>query len=217
MVAVAFLVVVHDNHFVAGNLFDNAVLLADHNRAAILCGFKLHARADNRRFGHQQRHSLPLHVGAHQCAVSIVVFQEGDHGCSHGNHLSGTYVDVVHLFQRHFDDFSPVAYGYTLMYKAAILVERFICLCDFVKVLLVSGHIHDFFAYAVGFLIHTAVGGFDKAVFVDARIGRQRADQADVRAFRRLNGANTGVMAIMHIANLERRAITVQTARSQCG
>src|SRR3546814_7889386 len=42
-----------------------------------------------------------------------------------------------------------------------------------------------------------------EAVLVGARVNRQRVDQADVRAFRCLDGAYAAVMGRMHIAHLE--------------
>ena len=59
---------------------DNAVLLGDDAHAGVNRGLVLHAGADDRRFGADQGHGLPLHVRTHQGAVRVVVFQERDHG-----------------------------------------------------------------------------------------------------------------------------------------
>src|SRR3546814_3016477 len=56
---------------------------------------------------------------------------------------------------------------------------------------------------------------FRSAVFVGARIARQRVEQADVRTFRRFDRANAAVMRRMHVADFEARALTRQTARSE--
>ncbi len=62
-------------------------------------------------------------------------------------------------------------------------------------------------------LIDGAVRRLDEAVLVDAREGRQRRDQADVRTFRRLDGADAAVVGRVHVAHLEARALAGQTAR----
>src|SRR5665647_1965384 len=40
-----------------------------------------HAGSDNRGFRTDQRHSLTLHVRAHQCTVSIIVAEERNQSC----------------------------------------------------------------------------------------------------------------------------------------
>ena len=61
--------------------------------------------------------------------------------------------------------------------------------------------------------LHAAVGRLDEAVLVDARKARQRADQADVRTFRRLNRADAAVVRRVNVAHFEAGAFTRQTAR----
>src|SRR6202030_3384792 len=56
-----------------------------------------------------------------------------------------------------------------------------------------------------------AVGRFDEAVVVDAREAAQGADQTDVRAFRRFNGADAAVVRRVHVANFESSAFARQT------
>ena len=60
-----------------------------------------------------------------------------------------------------------------------------------------------------------AVGALDEAVLVDPRIGREAVDEADIRAFRRLDRADAAVMRRMHVAHLEAGALAGQTARPQ--
>ena len=60
-----------------------------------------------------------------------------------------------------------------------------------------------------------AVRALDEAVLVDRGVGRERVDQADVRAFRRLDRADAAVMRRMHVAHLEAGALARQTARPQ--
>ena len=60
-----------------------------------------------------------------------------------------------------------------------------------------------------------AVRRLDEAVRVDAREGRQRADEADVRAFRRLDGAHAAVVGRVHVADLEAGALARQAAGAE--
>ena len=62
---------------------------------------------------------------------------------------------------------------------------------------------------------HLAVGAFDEAVLVDAGEGRQRIDQADIGAFRRLDRADAAIMGGMHVAHFEAGALAGQAARSK--
>ena len=56
-------------------------------------------------------------------------------------------------------------------------------------------------------------GRLDEAVLVDAGKGRERVDQADVRAFRRLDRADTAVVGRVHVADFEAGTLAGQTAR----
>ena len=55
-------------------------------------------------------------------------------------------------------------------------------------------------------VLHLAVRRLDEAVLVDARKAAQRADQPDVRTFRRFNRADTAIVRRMDVANFEARA-----------
>ena len=66
-------------------------------------------------------------------------------------------------------------------------------------------------------LVHDAVGRRDEAVLGDLGVARQRADQADVRALRRLDRAHAAVVGRVHVAHLDRRALARQAARAERG
>ena len=53
---------------------------------------------------------------------------------------------------------------------------------------------------------------FDEAVVIDARKAAQRADQSDVRTFRRFNRADAAVVRRVHVADFESGAFARQTA-----
>ena len=60
-----------------------------------------------------------------------------------------------------------------------------------------------------------AIRRLDEAVGVDPPVGRQPADQTDVRAFRRLDRADAPIVRMMHVAHIETGALAAQTARAQ--
>jgi hypothetical protein len=64
---------------------------------------------------------------------------------------------------------------------------------------------------------HNSIWRNQKAILIDSGINCQRADQTDVRTFRRFNRADTTIVRNVNVANFEARAFTVQTTRSQCG
>src|SRR5713101_5025929 len=63
--------------------------------------------------------------------------------------------------------------------------------------------------------LNLAVRRLDKSVVVDARKAGERADQPDVRAFRRFNGANAAVVRRVHVADFESCALAREAAGSE--
>jgi hypothetical protein len=96
---------------------------------------------------------------------------------------------------------------------AGLLVEDLVRLDDVVQVLTVGGQevdlVRDLAAHDL------AVRGLDEPVLVDAREGRERSDEADVRAFRSLDRAHAAVVGRVHVADLEAGALTGQTAGAE--
>ena len=58
-------------------------------------------------------------------------------------------------------------------------------------------------------------GALDEAVLVDARVARERRDEADVRTFRRLDRADAAVVRRVNVADFESGALAGETARSE--
>ena len=80
---------------------DLAGFLGDDDGAGIAGDAVFEAGGHERRFGHEQRHGLALHVRAHQRAVRVVVFQERNQAGGHGDELLRRHVHVIHA--RGFD------------------------------------------------------------------------------------------------------------------
>ena len=72
--------------------------------------------------------------------------------------------------------------------------------------LFVGGEVHDFGGdLAVDDL---AVRSFDESVLVHPGVSGQRADQADVRAFRGLDGAHAAVVGRVDVTDFEAGTLT---------
>ena len=217
VVDVAFAQIVTDDDGVAVHLLDHAVFTRQNFHAGVVTSLEFQTRADIRRFRNEQRHSLTLHVRTHQGAGGVVVFQEGNHARRNGNDLTRRHVDEVNLIARNLHIFGHFADGNHVVDEAVVLIQRLGCRRNAVQVFFVSRHVDVLVGDAAVLLVHAAVRRFNKAVLVDAGVGRQRADQTDVRAFRRFNRADTGIVGIVYVANLEGGAVTVQTAGAQSG
>ena len=97
--------------------------------------------------------------------------------------------------------------------KLPLLVDRRVRLGDDVLLLLergVEGHLVGDPA-----LLDLAVRRLDEAVLVHAGVGRERRDEADVRAFRRLDRADAAVVRGVDVAHLEAGALAGETARPE--
>ena len=97
--------------------------------------------------------------------------------------------------------------------EAAARVHRRVRLRDCVAALFHGREIDHLVGDAT--VLDLAVGRLDEAVFVHPRIGRERIDQADIRAFRRLDRTDAAVMRRVHVAHLEAGAFARQTARTE--
>ena len=65
----------HDNFGSVGKLH-HAVAFSNHGGTGVAGDFVFNTGTHIRGFGNEQRHTLALHVAAHQGAVGVVVFQE---------------------------------------------------------------------------------------------------------------------------------------------
>ena len=94
-------------------------------------------------------------------------------------------------------------------------VDRRVRLRDEEVFFTIAGQIIDLIGHATVF--DFAVRRFDKTEFVDARERRHRADQTDVRTFRRFDRTNAAVVRRMNVAHFESGAIAGQTAWPEGG
>ena len=185
------------------------VLGFDEN-ARIVGRLFLHAGADDRRFGEQERYRLALHIAAHERAVRVVVFEERNEGCGNGDDLPRRNVYVLHVFRRALRIVSAVAARNHIGRKRTVLADTFDDLSDVVFVFVHRGKVFDFARHFAVF--DFAVRRFEKAVIVDARKNRKRNDESDVRPFRRFDRTHTPVMRIVNVAHFKARPLAGKTA-----
>src|SRR4249919_759211 len=202
------------DHDAAGvDLLDHATAARVHRHARVARHGALDAGAHQRLLRLQRRHGLALHVRAHQRAVRVVVLEEGHERGRDRHGLHRRDVHEVDLARRLEQRFTLVAARHELRGDAALVVGRRVGLRDDVLVLFDRREEFD----VVGDLaVHDlAVRRLEEAVAVGAREHGERVDQADVRAFRRLDGADAAVMGRVHVADFEARALARQAARAE--
>ena len=116
-------------------------------------------------------------------------------------------LDLVGLGQH---ELAVLAAAHQLAREAAVGIELGVGLGDRVAPLL-HGREVDHLAGDLA-VDHPAVRALDEAVLVDPGVGGEAVDQADVRAFRRLDRADPAVMGRVHVAHLEAGALAGQAA-----
>ena len=184
-----------------------------HDGARVHSGHALDPGADQRLLGAQHGHSLAGHVGAHQCAVRVIVLQEGHQRCRHRHDLRGRHVHVLDAFGTHQDGFALFTRRHQLTGQAPFSIQRGIGLGDDVLAFFDGRKVVDLVGdLAIG---HATVRRFNEAIFVQAGVEGQRVDQADVRAFRRFDRADAAVVRDVHVAHFEAGTFARQTARAQ--
>ncbi|ETC89470.1 hypothetical protein XHC_0993 [Xanthomonas hortorum pv. carotae str. M081] len=197
------------------DLLDHATTQRIHGYARVARNRTLDTGTDQGLLRTQRRHGLALHVGAHQCTVGVIVFQERNQrrGDRHGLHRRD--VHEVHFGRRLQQRLALEPARHELFGEHVLGIGQRVRLGDHVLVFFDRRQVLD----VVGDLTvqHLAVRGFKEAVLVGTGKHGQRVDQADVRAFRCFDGADAAVMGRMHVAHFEAGALAGQTARAQCG
>ena len=199
----------------AVDLIDHAGAAGDDGGARVARHRRLHAGADQRRIGLDQRHRLALHVGAHQRAVGVVVLQERDQRRRDRDELLRRHVDRGHVLRLHQPEVALLAHRDQFLGEAAR--RRPSARRPAPPPASPPPWRRDSSQPSCTTpSLHQPVRRLDEAVFVDLGVGGERVDQADIRPFRRLDRADAAVMRRMHVAHLEAGALARQTARTEC-
>ncbi len=107
----------------------------------------------------------------------------------------------------------PVAHDDGIAQERAIRADRRVGGRDVVGRLLIGGQVVDLVRHLS--VYDLAIGRLQEAELIDARVHRHRADQANVRAFWGLDGADAPVVAVVDIAHLQLGALPRKTARAE--
>ncbi len=97
----------------------------------------------------------------------------------------------------------------------SFLVQCFVALSNDIFILFIRRKINNLIGNNVFVMIHLAIRRFNKAVFIDSRIGAQRTNQTNIGTFRGLNRTHAAVVGIVHITYLKSSPIPAQATRSQ--
>ena len=141
------------------------------------------------------------------------MFQEGNQRGCNRHYLFGRHVHVFNFGRIFNGKFVAVTNGNQIVDQLVVLVRFRRGLSDYVLGLVDRGQKLNLVSNLA--INNLAVGTFQEAVFVGARVSCQRVDQTDVRAFRRLDWADTAVVGRMHVAHFEAGALTGQTTRTK--
>src|SRR4051794_26099335 len=204
-----------DDDAVGIDVDDGACVLRDDDVARVDGRAVLEAGADKGSLPNEQRNSLPLRVRAHERAVRVVVLEERDERGRDRDDLGRRDVHELDVLRRSRDGLAlGGAAKHRCLEELPVLVRRCGRLRDRVAGLLDGVEVDDL----VGDLPGDALGvrRLDEADLADGRVRREVADQADVRAFRRLDRAHAAVVRRVDVAHLDRRTFTGKSTRPKC-
>ena len=144
-----------------------------------------------------------MHVRAHQGAVGVIVFEEGNQGGRHGYHLARRHVHILHFRRRYQGEFHLVTHRNQLVNQTAFSIQRSRRLGDH---LLGLSNGRQVLNVVSDLAMTTRRTGLSKAVAVGASVGGQRVNQTDVGTFRRFNRAYPAVVSGVRRAHQSLRA-----------
>ena len=116
---------------------------------------------------------MPLHICAHESAVSVVIFEEWDHSGGDRDDLLRRNVHVVDGIAVDFGSFLIDASSDALIEEPIVIVQRFVGLRDDQSFFLISSHVTDVFGYFVIKFVDAAIRSFDETILIDATVVRK--------------------------------------------
>ena len=150
--------------------------------------------------------------------MGVVVLKERNEGCSHGSHLVGGYVHIVHFLFAHKREIGLKTALDAFIQKFAVVTHINVGKSHVLGLFLLCAHILPAFGAEVHLSArYLAVRGLDETKAVDAGVHAQGTDKADVRTFRGLDRAQAAVVGVVHVTDLEAGAVTGKTSRAECG
>ena len=214
LLALGHLAVLGDDDALGIDGGDLSVGLGDDHSTGIPGDTSLHAGPDDRGVGDEERNALALHVRAHERAVGVVMLEEGDEPCCHGDKLLGGDIHVLDLLRLDLNEVPAETRGDSLTEELALCIDGRVGLGDVEVLIAVAGEILDLISDTA---VHDlTVRGLDEAEVIDAGVGRERADESDVRTFRSLDRADATVVRGVHVTHLEAGTLTGETSGPEC-
>ena len=196
------------------HVLDDPVAFCVEQHAGVAGYLAFQAGADDGRAGFQQGYGLALHVRAHEGAVGVVIFQEGDHGSGDPYDLVGGDVHVFDFRGGQHGEFPGVAALDLFGQEPALVVERGVGLGDFIFVLAFCRQVEGVSIFHYDPVLYFAVRGFQEAHFIDFGMYAERRDKADVGAFRGFDGTEASIVRIVDVAHFEACAFAREAARA---
>ena len=123
---------------------DLAAFLGDRHGARVPGHAVFETGGHERRLGHEQRHGLALHVGTHQRAVRVVVFQKRNQRGGDGHQLFRRNVHVIHARRFDINEVAAGAADDAVGLEVALVVNQRVRLRDDELFLAVGGQIINF-------------------------------------------------------------------------
>src|SRR5690606_17225642 len=96
----------------------------------------------NRGFSFEQGNCLALHVGAHQCPVSIIVFQEWNQGRRNRHDLVWSHVHITDFLRLENGEVTLKTGLHPVVDECTIVIQGGICLGDVVLIFLLCSQEH---------------------------------------------------------------------------
>jgi len=141
------------------------------------------------------------------------MLQKRDQGRRHGNQLIGGHVHHLDVFRHGRNEVAAFPDRNQFFLKFSLFIERPVRRGNELVFLFDSRHVFDIIEHFA--VLDQAVRAFDEAEFVHARVRAEGDDQADIRAFRRLDRTDAAVMRRMNVADLKPGALPCEAAGPQ--
>ena len=136
--------------------------------------------------------------------MSVIVLEERDEGSSHRSHLVRSHVHVIHLFLGDDREVCLKTALDSVFLDVALIVHLHLCEGNVLVFLFFGGHVVPAVLAQVNLsVLDRTVRSLDETELVDAREHAKRRDKTDVRTFWRLDRAQTSVMGVVYVSNLE--------------
>src|ERR671939_719295 len=204
-----------DRNLLCYNALCGAGTTRDQNISGVRGRPELHPCANVGGLTAQERHSLPLHIRAHERTVSVVVFEKRYQRRGDGDRLQGCHIHVINLVRRDARNVAPSTTGQNRLGtedSARPLLHRRVGLGDSELLFLVSGEVLNLVGH--GPVYDLAVRRLHEAVLVYRRERRELSNKPDVWTLRCLDRTHPPIVRRMHVTYLYRRPLSTQASRA---